>query len=881
MRWVRSLLARIEGLFTKGRRERELQEEFASHFELHIAENVRAGMTPEQARRDAILHFGCIESAKDDYREAGTLTWIENTWLDLRFGIRQLLKNPGFSVTTISILALGIGASTAIFSAVNPILFEPLPYPDARRIMKVSDFGNGGSPVRVTFGTYREVLERSRSFESLAVMKPWLPVLTGTGQPEKFIGQRVSAAYFRVLGIAPRIGTGFNEKQDEPQGPNVVVLSDRLWRRRFAGDTKIVGSTIKLDDALYTVVGVMPKDFENVPAASAELWAPLQYDKSLLPDSREWGHHLEMIGRLRPGVSVEQARNELNDVARHPISQFQRPAYASLDSGLMLDSLQADVTRGVRSALLAVLGAVFLLLVISCVNVTNLILARSAQRSGELSMRVALGAARARILRQLLTESLLLSALGGVVGYGVALVGVTALKALSPPGLPRLHAIAVNQTALVFAFGITLLVGILVGLIPSFHLVRGETRIGLRVETGRTTNRHQVIRRGLVIAEVSLALVLLISSGLLLRSLQRLFAIDPGFNASHTLTLKLQAAGDRFRDRDVCDRYFQQVLARIRGVPGVVSAGSTSQLPLSGDLEDGYGVHFEPDPNENRGALRYAVTAGYFQSMGIPIERGRFLDDHDSSNAPFVALISESLANSKFHGEDPLGKRLGIGPSDSPWYTIVGVVGNVRQTSLALSESDAVYIPSEQWRMFSDNVRWISIRVQGDPRSLVTSVKNAVWSVDKDEPIVRIATMNDLLLNSADQRRFVLILFEGFAFAALMLAATGIYGVVSGGVTERTREIGVRIALGATPSKIVSLIVNQAMAMTGIGVVFGIAGAVMASQVLISMLYGVSRVDPLTYGGVIALLVAVAVLACWIPAWRAAQVDPSITLRVE
>ena len=865
-------------------REEELDEELRSHLRMAVQDRLERGETLEDAEAAVRREFGNVGLIKEVTRQTWGWMWVEQLLQDIRYGLRFLRRGPGFTAVAVLTLALGIGASTTIFSAVNPILFEPLPYPHADRITMIWDFAGDGSRLYPTFGTYRELVERSHSFDAIAVIKPWQPTMTGASEPERLDGQRVSASYFQVLGMRPVLGRDFDPSDDRFNGPKVAIISDGLWRRRFGSDTKIVGQQIMLDANPYTVIGVMPSAFENLLATSAQLWTPLQYDKSLPADGREWGHHLRMVGRLRSGVGTDQAKRELDVIARTPVKEFSRPPHASLDGGLIINSLQDDMTSGVKPALLAILGAVLLVLLIACVNVTNLLMARGAQRRGEFVMRAALGATRARLIRQLLTESLLLAIIGGVLGMVVAAFGVSALVALSPPGLPRASAISVNLTVFVFAFGITTLVGLLVGLIPALHASRGDLHTGLQQSSRRTAGGQQLTRRMLVVAEVALALVLLVSAGLLLRSMQRLFAVDPGFDTSHLLTMQVQTSGHRF-DEDTTHRFFAQSLEAVSQVPGVTSAAFTSQLPLSGDLEDGYGVHFESSPTGNpeadNAALRYVVSPGYFETMDVPLRRGRLLNAHDKADAPMAVVISESLARSKFPGQDPIGQRLRIGPNDGPWGTVVGVVGNVKQTSLVLSQSDAVYVTTMQWRLFVDKALWLVVRARGDAAALAPAIRQSIWSVDRDQPIVRVATMDNLLATSAAERRFALILFEVFGIVALVLAATGIYGVLSGSVTERTREIGVRLALGASRSNILALVFRQGMTLTGLGVVIGLSGAVAATQAIVTLLFGVSRLDPITYLGVLTLLVCVSVIACWVPAWRAARVDPSITLRAE
>ncbi len=799
---------------------------------------------------------------------------------DLKYAMRRLTAAPGFSAVAILTLALGIGATSAIFSAVNPVLFQPLPYPGASRIAMIIEMRSDGSRNDGTFGMYRELAARSRSFDAMAVVKPWQPTMTGADQPERFEGQRVSARYFHVLGVPPILGRDFQPPDDRLNGPNVVVLSDALWRRRFAADPAIVGRQITLDDASYSVIGVMPRGFENVIAPSAEVWAPLQYEMS---QPRAWGHHLHTIGRLNPGVSVDQATRELDALGHAILDELRpvtygRPGSTGGNVTFVAAALQDEVTRSVKPALLAILGAVAVVLLVACVNVTNLLLARGVQRRGEFALRAALGAGRGRLIRQLLTESLLLAVIGGLAGTGVAILGVRALVALSPPDLPRLGAIGIDRTVFAFTFSVSAAIGLAFGVLPALHAARRDPQRDLSYGSMRAAGGLRPARSVLVVAEVALALVLLVTSGLLLRSVQRLFAVEAGFDASRLLTMQVQTSGRRFDDVRSMNRFFEQALEAVKRVPGVSAAALTSQLPLSAD-HDEYGVHFESNP-DGYSTFRYAVSAGYVEAMRIPLRRGRTFTEDDRFGAPLVALINESFATRRFPGSDPIGRRLHVGPTDGPPYTIVGVVGDVKQLSLAMSDPDAVYIPASQWR-FGDNVMSLVVRTRGDAAALASAVRQAVWSIDKDQPIVRVATMDELVAASAAERRFASTLFETFAIAALLLAAAGIYGVLAGSVAERTREIGVRAALGASRGRIVTLVVGQGMVLTGLGVVIGVAGAVASSRAIAGLLFGVSRVDPVTYLSVIALVCGVSAAACSVPAWRAVRVDPAATLRAE
>jgi putative ABC transport system permease protein len=795
---------------------------------------------------------------------------------DLRYGARMLLKHPGFTLIAVFTLALGIGATTAIFSAVNPVLFEPLPYPRASSIMTIWYVGADGSRVEQAFGTYREVAQRNHSFDAIAVMKPWQPTMTSAAaEPERLTGQRVSASYFQVLGVKPFLGQDFDSSEDRVNGPNVAIISNELWLRRFGGDQAIVGRQFTLDDKIYNVIGVMPRDFDNVLSPATQIWSPLQYDMSL---GTAWGHHLRMIGRLRPGLGLEEAKHELDSIAHTAITDFPRVPWASIAQGFIVNPLQDDVTAGVRPALLAVFGAVTLLLGIASINVTNLLLARGAQRRAEFAVRAALGASRTRMVRQMLTESLLLALLGGAAGMSLANLGVRALVALSPPGLPRVNAIVVNYTVLGFTLGITTLIGLIVGLVPAVYASRNDLQTSLKLSSSRTAAAHNRARSGLVVMEVALALVLLVGGGLLMRSLQRLFAISPGFDTAGLLTMQVQTLGRRF-DQATNDRFFAQALEAVRRTPGVRAAAFTNQLPLSGD-DDEYGARFEgDDPNLGYNVFRYAVSPGYFETIGVPLRRGRLINENDNANAPPILLISESLAKRKFGDRDPIGKRLHVGPIDRPWYTIIGVVGDVKQVSLAVNQPDAVYIPTTQSWDVEGTQSLIVRAVNAD--GLTSVIKKAIWSANKDQPIVRIATMDSLLRASAGERRFALVLFEAFGFVALALAAIGVYGVLASSVAERTREIGIRLALGAQKSSVLHLVLRQGLMLTLGGVSLGLLAAWALTPLLLKLLYGVTPTDPFTFAAVALLLIAVALVACYIPARRVTKVDPLVALRYE
>jgi len=874
----RSLLRGLRGLFHRQTVDREIDDEVQHYLAESSAAHRASGLSSGAAARAARMELGGVTQVREQVRSFGWEHLLDSVAADLRHAFRRLAAEPGFAIVTVLTLALGLGASTAILSVVNPVLFQPLPYPTAERIVTVWDRGSDGAPVEMTYGSFLELRERAHDFEALSVARPWQPTLTGASEPERLEAQRVSDDYFRVLGVAPALGRDFLPEEDRPGGSHPVVLSDGLWRRRFGGDSAILGRTLTMGDEAFTVIGVMPRHFQDVAAPAAELWGGLEYD---LSQGRAWGHHLRLLARVRPGVDPEDAARELDAIARTPLPEYARQPWAAMAAGLLTIPLREQVTAGVRPALLAVLAAVALLLIIACVNVTNLLLARGVRRQGEFAVRAALGAGRGRLVRQLLTEHLVLALLGGVVGLWFARVGVAALLALRPPGLPRLGGIDLDQSIFGFCLGLTLLTGLGIGLVAAVQSAGPSPHGTLQLASRRSTGGHRRAQGVLVVAQVALALLLLTCSGLLLQSLRRLLAVEPGIDPTRLLTLQIQTSGTRFGQDSTTYRFFQDALEAVQRVPGVSGAALTSQLPLSGDLEL-YGVRFEraaaSDTADVYDSYRYAVSPGYFETMGIPLRRGRLLEASDRAGAPPVAVISAGMARRRLPGLDPIGQRLTIGEGRS--FTVVGVVGDVKQLSLALDVADAVYTTAVQWR-FADRAMSLVVRERADAAGLTPAIRRAIWSVDPDQAIVRVATMESLVADSAGERSFVLRLFGVFGLSALVLAAAGIYGVLSGSVAERTREIGVRAALGANPTDILALVLRQGMGLTGLGVGIGLLAALYGTRFLATLLYAVSPLDPTTYLGTIALLATVALGACAVPAWRASRVDPVRTLRAE
>jgi predicted permease len=801
---------------------------------------------------------------------------------DVRFGARMMVRNPSFTAAGVLTLAIGIGGSTAIFSTVHPTLFAPLPYPASDRLVFACDRGQDGACVDVTFGTYRELLARTYAFEHLAVIRPWQPVIAERGEAERLEGQRVTASYFRVLGVQPALGRDFADADDSPSAPRVAILSDRLWRRRFAADPTVAGRDMTFGSFRYQIIGVMPRAFENVLAPEAEVWTLLRYDPSLPLDGPEWGHHLRLIGRLREGVSLAAARSDFDAIAASPVREFARVPWAALRNGFIVFSLQEQLTSGVRPVLLAFAAAVLLVLIIACANVGNLLLARAVHRQREFAMRAALGAGQWRLLRQLVVEGLLLAVPGGALGIVAAYVTVDALVALAPEGLPRVGAIGVNAMALLFATAITTLVGVAVALLPAVQIFRRDLQTSLQQKSRTAAGGHRTARQALVVTEVALALILLVSGGLLFRSLREFVAIAPGFETEQLVVAHVQVSGTSFQEDAASHRFYEQVLDATLELPGVTAAAVTSQLPFSGQIERfGVFTEYAPtiDPDVDSSAYRYAVSPGYFATMGITLRKGRALDAHDRDGRPLAVVVSDTLARRRFAGVDPIGQRVRIGAADGPWFTVVGVAADVKHSSLSAEDGEAVYITPQQW-FFADPARWIVARTAAR-QGLPAAIRGAVRSIDAGQPVVRLTTMDALLAGSTADRRFALVVFGAFGSIALVLAVTGLYGALSRSVVERTREIGVRAALGASRQDIVAMILRQGIAMTGLGILIGVAGAAAATRMLETLLFGTTALDPATYAAVIALFAVIAATASVVPAVIAASIDPAITLRAE
>ena len=799
---------------------------------------------------------------------------------DLLHGARLLRRAPAFTALAVLTLGLGIGATTAIYSVAAPTLFHSVPYPQPDRLVMVWERDAEGGKSNFGWQTFVDVTRATRTLERTAATASWEVTLSGGSDPERVRGSRVSWTYFRVLGVQPALGRDFLESEDLPGNNTVVMLSHGLWQRRYAGDSSIVGHTIEIDGAPYTVAGVLPASYEDVISTQAQIWRVLGYGPALSYACRTC-RHLRVIGRMKPNETIAQTNAELDGISAALVKEYPTDYPRS---GTLVLPLQQQVTRAVRPVVLALLGAVVLVLLIACANVANLQLARAMRRSDEFAIRAALGASRARLARQLLAEGLLLALLGGIAGVVVAWLAVPALAARLPANFPRLASVRLDLGALGATAAVTLLVGILIGLVPVWHSGRRNLGAALRSGSRQAGPSRLVARAGLVVAEVALALMLLVGAGLLSRSLLRLLSVDAGIDATNVLTMQIQATGDAYATDAAVFANHDRVRDAVRALPGVEAVGTVTQLPLGGNT-DMYGVRALDKPLANPelapSADRYVVSPDFMRTMRIPILQGRGItesDDRDS--AAKVVVMSAALAQKIWGNLDVIGKQVQVGDNKAPWRTVVGVAGNVRHHGLDEDRTLQLYVPERQWP-WADFAVALVVRTHGEPTALAPAVRRAVKSVDPTQPIVRVESMQGVIADSTAQRRLALLLFGAFAFIAATLAAAGIYGVLSGMVAERTREIGVRIALGATPGNILQLVLSRGATLAAIGLVVGLLGALALGRFLQALLFAVSPADPLTLGVVAVLLGVIALLACVIPARRAVRVDPMTALRAE
>jgi putative ABC transport system permease protein len=892
--WREEVRRRLSRLNLEPAHEAEIVEELAQHLDDVYERSLKAGVTEAEAKRAVLTELSDAELLRNEMRRSqklakaapvaggGRTNLLADFLNDLRYAVRLQRKNPGFTIVAVIALALGIGANTAIFSVVNTVLLRPLPYKDPERLVMVWEEATKAgyptdTPAAANFVDWRD---QNQAFEGMAAIADESFNLTGSGDPERLEGRRVSANLFPLLGVEPQLGRVFAAAEDQPGSERVVVLSYKLWQRRFGGDAGIVGKTLNLNGAGYTVVGVMPARFQ-FPTADDEAWVPIAFTQE---DATNRGrHYLEVVGRLKPSVTLNQAQAEMSTIATRLQQQYPQ---SNTDLGAVITPLHEHLVGDIRPALLILLGAVGLVLLIACANVANLLLARAAVRQKEIAVRVALGARRWRLIRQFLTESVSLSVLGGLVGLAIAYGGLMVLKSFIPENISQAREISIDYKVLGFTLLVSVGTGLIFGLAPALQSVRFNQMETLK-EGGRdaaTGGSGKRLRGLLVMAEVAISLVLLIGAGLLINSFLRLRNVDPGFRAENLLTMRIVLPEPKYEKRVRRSVFYTDLVQRVQSLAGVRSAAVTTNLPL---YRQGNSISVsiegkpEPPPGQEQIVVTRMISPSYFDTMTIPLLKGRGLTDQDTDDSPNVAVISETMARRYWPGEEPVGKRLAIGKVRSPadLIQVIGVAKDVRQFELTADPKPQMYLTYRQFGFF--DLRDLVVKTDVDPASLAATVRNAVWEIDKDQPVSNIRTMEDILGDSIARQRFSMLLLAIFASVALVLAAVGIYGVMSYSVAQRTHEIGIRMALGAQTSAVLKLAVGYGLKLVGAGIIIGLIASFALTRVMSTLLFGVTATDPTTFMLISLLLIAVAAIASYLPARRATKVNPIIALRYE
>ncbi|HKW87135.1 MAG TPA: ABC transporter permease [Candidatus Acidoferrales bacterium] len=878
--WIRSAM---RNWLKKRGADEQLDEEVRGYVESLAEEKMQRGMNAGDALREAKMATGGIEQVKEQVREARAGHFVETLWQDIRYGLRMLRKSPGFTVVAVLTLALGIGANTAIFSVVDAVLLRPLPYPDAKQLVmvyqaspKIGDLKNG-----LSYPNFQDWRRSAHSFEEMAAMRASQFALSGSGEATNIIAGAVTSDYFALFRVSPILGRTFEARDDLPEAAAVAVLSERIWRSRFGSDRAIVGKTILLEQRPFTVVGVVPGHFRpQIPDVRVVLWVPLLQDSIAgALYQRRGGHYLHAAGRLKAGVTLPQAQSELESIEEGLERQFP-DADQGWDARII--PMQEDLAGDFRLALLVLLGAVGLVFLIACANVASLQMVRATARQREVAIRAALGAGRARLFQQFLTECILIGITGGAAGLVAAYATVQGFVSWLPADLPRIDEISVNGEVLGFGLALAILAGIVLGLAPAWRPSGERFADALKegARSGDEDGRRRTLRNMLVVAEMALAVVLLVGSGLLIRSFERLASLSPGFDASHLLTAGVSLDYSQYAKPETLIAFYNETLERMNAIPGAQGAAVAVPLPLaSGYINIGYDIEGLPkrSQSETSTANFVMVSPNYFRVMQIPLLSGRELTDADSESAPKVCVISPSVVRAAFGSEDALGKRISIGYPEGAMREIVGVVADVKDISLASSERGQVYVPFVQNPLGGIGV---AVRAHGDPSGLSSAVRGGFHAIDSALP-VDIETMSGVIDDSVTEPRFRTTLLGLFGAVALLLAAIGIYGVISYNTGLRTREIGIRMALGAQRREVLRLIVTQVFLLAATGVALGLAASFGLTRYLKSLLFHVSAMDAMTYAVVAAVMIAVALAACYVPARRAMSVDPMIALRYE
>jgi putative ABC transport system permease protein len=887
---LRNFVLRLRSWFSPGagaaESEHEFERELASHLEMLTEENVRRGMSSDEAARAARIRLGGTTQLSETNRELRGSPWLETFLQDARYALRMLRKNPGFTAVAILTLALGIGANTAIFSVVYAVLLKPLPYTHPEQLVTAfqANLQEGVPETGVSYPNFEEWRAQNHVFSEMASIQGHQLTLTGRGEPSVVDTSVITPEYFALLEVKPLAGRIFFSDDGKKGAEPVVVISENLWRGALAADPKIVGSSIVLDKRPFTVVGIMPADFRiSLFNSKQDLWIPIAQDPLFSGwMARRGGHYLPVVGRLKPGVSLQQAQAEMDGISQRLAQEF--PAE---NNGwtVNLVPLQKELVGDVRSALLILLAAVGLVLLIACANIANLLLTRATSRSKEIAVRTALGASRSRIIRQLLCETTVLGLLGGVAGVALAYWGVQALSSFIPDDLPRLNAIRVDPVVLVFALVLSAIAGIAFGLVPALFAVKSDVQNSLREGGGRSgeSGNRRRARNVLAVAEISLAMVLLVAAGLMLRSFSKLMAVGPGFDPAHIVNADISLPQFQYSTPQQWTIFSDEFLARIQAQPGLQDSAIVVPRPLTdGFVNLGFTIEGVPptSANDSRTADYASVSAEYFRVMGIPLMAGRLFSPQDNRAAPKVALISRAMAQRYFPNQDPIGKRINFAfpPDPDTPREIVGVVGDVRDVSLDKAPGPMMYAPYAQSPFWGAN---LVVKSGLSTAAVAAAIRAEVQKMDKDLPVTNIAKMPDLIDASVAQQKFRTFLLGLFAAIALVLAATGIFGVISYSVACRTNEIGIRAALGASRGAILGMVLRETLLLTFAGLAVGIPCALAAAHLLGHMLFGVSPGDPTTIAIVTLTLAAVATLAGYIPARRAMNVHPMVALRHE
>ena len=869
-------------LFHKEKVDHELAEEIRAHLDLLTETKIEQGLAPEAARRAALVELGGVEQVTESVREVRQGRLLEDLWQDARYALRSLRKHPGFTAIAVFTLALGIGANTAIFSVINAVLLRPLPYADADRLVVLTET-LADRPIGVSYPNFVDWRNQSTMFENVAAVRHRESFnLTGSGDSERLQGRLVSANFLSTLGVKPIRGRDFAPEDDRPGAAPVVIISYALWQGRFGGDEKIIGQQLTLNRESFTVIGITPANFEY--GLEANLTVPIGLSTERY-SARGRDPGIETVARVKQGVSTEAANAELNTIAARLEQQ-----YPETNNGrrVRIDSLRETLVGDIRAVLLTLLGAVGLVLLIACANVANLLLARSARRQKEMAIRTALGAGRSRILRQLFTESVMLAIGAGIIGLLLALAGTSLLSANLPEGIPRLGEVSTDASVLLFTLGASLLTGLLFGLAPALQTSNPALTETLKEGERNSSPGHNRTGKILVVAEVALTLVLLIGAGLLVKSFWRLMSVDPGFNPENLLAMQVAVNAGTDEGPRVAS-FLDQLQQRVKQLPGVQSVALSNGLPFEGANWPAFVIEGQapPEPGREPNGILYITSNGYLETLGITLLRGRTFSEHDTPSTTPVALIDEVFARQYFGNEDPLGRRLKQSGSNSEFREIVGIVRHVEHSNLEglSAASGEVYTPFSQIPMdrISRYVRRVNllVRTTVEPLSLAQSVRGQIAALDKDQPVFNVRTMEQALARSVAARRFSMILLSVFAALALVLAAVGIYGVISYSVAQRTREVGIRMTLGAQTNDVLKLVVRDGLKLVAIGVAVGLLGAFMLTRLMSTLLFGVTPTDAVTYTTVALVLTGVALAACYIPARRATKVDPLVALRFE